>query len=76
MQVKIQRTNKINVQSSIYRLLFDRPAFLLAAIPPWRFIPFWAGRAERPLDNRHSSRREPRGPWVETRVDFESEVVG
>lgn len=66
---KPKRKYETLILHSIYLLLFERPAFRRAANPPCLFMPFREGCAERPLDNRHSSRLDPFGPCVDIRFD-------
>lgn len=53
---------RYNVIHADQRLLAGREAFRFAAGPPCRFIPLDFGRGVIPLDNLHSSFRDPRGP--------------
>ena len=62
--------------NALHLLLLGRPGRTRAAIPPCRLRPFDFGRAGMPFDNRHSSRREPRGPWVDTRFDDDVCLAG
>lgn len=63
------RTPSPHAYNNDHRLRCDRPAFRRAASPPCRFMPFVLGCAGMPLDSRHCSRRDPRGPCVDIRVD-------
>lgn len=67
----VLENTKMTTKSGTCHLLRDGlPAFRRAANPPCRFMPRRFGTGSIPFDFLHSSRREPRGPCVETNPGF------